>query len=82
MNVVSDHEEVSALAMLQTPTPPSMCLLRAEVFLFPLAQLQITICVASSAPLCEEDQPVQQQQPTAVVVVALLHKGAKKPLFP
>jgi hypothetical protein len=58
-----------------------MCLLPAEVFLFPLAQLQITICVASSAPLCEEDQPVQQQQPTAVVVVALLHKGAKKPLF-
>jgi hypothetical protein len=62
--------------------PPSICLLRAEVFLFPLAQLQITICVASSVPLCEEDQPVQQQQPTAVVLVALLHKGAKKPLFP
>jgi hypothetical protein len=79
--VVSGHEEVSALPMLQTSIPPSMCLLPAEVFLFPLAQLQITICVASSTPLCEEDQPVQQQQPTAVVVVALLHKDAKKPLF-
>jgi hypothetical protein len=62
--------------------PPSKCLLPAEVFLFPLAQLQVTICVATSPPLCEEEQPVQQQQPTAVVVVALLHKGAKKPLFP
>jgi hypothetical protein len=59
-----------------------MCLLPAEVFLFPLAQLQITICVASGAPLCEEDQLVQQQYPTAVVVVAQGCKETPLPLKP